>query len=182
MFRGNSFLKYWIMIAIKPVCQHSILKVNSFEQKQRQDIIIHHQFSRRGGHILLKSESENPKFELSGPIITLLQRCSSILISVSITACLWSLVFFLPAHPWQREGLSTPIQAEYPNSVSAAFESPGNIVNSAYGLSSYCPHGPESLWLAYNISTCSLCCDAESSLPLGNTGLFTPLLLSDTLI
>jgi len=162
------------MIAIKPTCQHSILKVNSFEQKQRQDIIIHHQLSWKGGRILLKSESENPKFELSGPIITLLQTCSSISISVSITAFLWSLVFFLPAHPWQREGLCTPIQAEYPSSVSAAFESPGNIVNGAYGLSSYCPRGPESLWPAYNILTCSLCCDAESSLPLGNIGSLLP--------
>lgn len=54
-------------------------------------------------------------------------------------------------HSWQHEGLCTPVQAEYPSSVSAMLRSPSDTNNGSPGLSPYRLCGPQSVWPQYDL-------------------------------
>lgn len=137
-----------------------------------------HQFSWKDGHILLKFVFKNPKFELSGHIIALLWRYSSISIFLNIFLFLWSLVFFLSAHPWLCEDLYRPIRTEY---LSSAMWGLLLTLDGSHGLSPESPYGSQSLWSKHNFARCFLCWGTWYVLPLRHIGLSPPLLLSYTL-
>lgn len=125
----ETLLKYWIMIAIKPACQHSILCVNHLSRSKDRDIIIHHQLSQQAYPLkrVWKTQSLSYLTHHWACCDTLpFHSCKHHCISLHL------LGFLLPAHLDNHEGLCTPIQAEYPYPVSQQLpKSPGNIVNGA---------------------------------------------------